>query len=196
MWGGKKYFNQRTDGLNLIDSLLERDYQVTDSLGLLTGNKKVAVYIAEKAPATYLDGRGDVLPNAVVEGVEQLRKNKHGFFIMVEGAQIDWACEENDQEYLMAEMLDFDRAVGKALDFAEADRNTLVIVTGDHETGGYALTNGNLTEHTIQGQFITYSHTGSMVPVFAFGPGEEEFTGVYENTAFFYKFLEFYGLNP
>jgi len=58
------------------------------------------------------------------------------------------------------------------------------------------LTNGNLTEQTVQGQFITYTHTGSMVPVFAFGPGEEEFAGVYENTAFFYKFLEFYGLNP
>ena len=114
---------------------------------------------------------------------------------MVEGAQIDWAGEENDQDYLMAEMLDFDRAVGRALDFAEADGNTLVIITGDHETGGYALTDGNLAENTVQGQFITWLHTGAMVPVFAYGPGEEEFAGFYENTALFAKFLDFFGLD-
>jgi alkaline phosphatase len=194
--GGKMYFNQRSDGLNLIDSLLIHDYQVTDDLGLVAGKNKAAVFISENIPLTYLHGRGDVLPNAVTVAAYRLQSNKKGFFMMVEGAQIDWAGEDNDQDYLMAEMLDFDRAVGRAIDFADDDGNTLVIITGDHETGGYALTDGNLAEHTVQGQFITWLHTGAMVPVFAYGPREEEFAGVYENTDFFYKFLDFYGLKP
>jgi alkaline phosphatase len=191
--GGKKYFNQRTDGLNLIDSLLLRDFQVIDDLAQISGNKKVALFIAENNPLTYLEGRGDVLPNSVTKAVNRLKENSNGFFLMVEGAQIDWAGEENDQEYLMAEMLDFDRAVGSALDFAETDGNTLVIITGDHETGGFALTNGSLTENTVEGGFVTLHHTGSMIPVLAYGPGAENFMGVYENTELFYKFLEFFG---
>jgi alkaline phosphatase len=193
--GGKKYFNQRTDGLNLLDSLTSRNYQVRDDLALVSGDQKAAVFISENIPLSYLHGRGNILPDAVTVAVQRLNQNKKGFFLMVEGAQIDWAGEENDQDYLMAEMLDFDRAVGRALDFAEADGNTLVIITGDHETGGYALTDGNLAENTVQGQFITWLHTGAMVPVFAYGPGEEEFACFYENTAFFSKFLEFYELD-
>jgi alkaline phosphatase len=194
--GGRVHFDQRPDSLNLIDSLLMRNYNVTDDLSLISADKKNAVFIAENHPVPYLDGRGDMLPQAVSVAVNQLKKNKTGFFLMVEGAQIDWAGEENDQDYLMAEMLDFDRAVGEALDFAEADGNTLVIITGDHETGGFALTDGSLADNTVQGQFITWLHTGAMVPVFAYGPGEEEFTGVYENTAFFTKFLDYFGLKP
>jgi alkaline phosphatase len=193
--GGKIYFDQRTDGLNLIDTLLVRNYQITGDLSQVTGDKKTAVFIADNIPVSYLDGRGDVLPQAVSAALNQLKKNNNGFFMMIEGAQIDWAGEDNNQDYLMAEMLDFDRAVGRALDFAEADGNTLVIITGDHETGGYALTDGNLAENTVQGQFVTWLHTGTMVPVFAFGPGEEEFTGVYENTELFYKFLDFFALD-
>jgi alkaline phosphatase len=193
--GGWKYFSQRSDGLNLLDSLVARDYQVKDNLAFVSGNQKTAVLISEGTPLSYLHGRGDILPDAVTVAVSRLSQNKRGFFLMVEGAQIDWAGEENDQDYLITEMLDFDRAVGRALDFAEADGNTLVVITGDHETGGYSLTDGNLSTHTVQGQFLTWLHTGTMVPVFAYGPGEEEFTGVYENTAFFYKFLNFFGLD-
>jgi alkaline phosphatase len=192
--GGKQYFNQRTDGLNLLDSLSAKNYLVTDDMTMVTGDRKAAVFIAENHPVPYLEGRGDVLPDAVLVAVNQLKQNKNGFFLMVEGAQIDWGGEENDQDYLMAEMLDFDRAVGNALDFAEKDGNTLVVITGDHETAGFALTDGNLAEQTIQGQFITWLHTGTFVPVFAYGPGAEKFTGFYENTEFFIKFLEYYGL--
>jgi alkaline phosphatase len=178
----------------LLDSLSAKNYLVTDDMTMVTGDRKAAVFIAENHPVPYLEGRGDVLPDAVLVAVNQLKQNKNGFFLMVEGAQIDWGGEENDQDYLMAEMLDFDRAVGNALDFAEKDGNTLVVITGDHETAGFALTDGNLAEQTIQGQFITWLHTGTFVPVFAYGPGAEKFTGFYENTEFFIKFLEYYGL--
>ncbi len=194
--GGLRHFNQRTDGLNLVDSLLAQNYQVVNELGSLTGSKKAAVFISNEHPVPYLEGRGDVLPNSIAIAAGMLNQNKNGFFMMVEGAQIDWGGEENDQEYLMAEMLDFDRAAGEALDFAEADGNTLVIITGDHETGGFALTDGSVEGNTIQGQFVTWLHTGAMVPVFAFGPGEEAFAGVYDNTTIFSKMLQYYEMTP
>jgi alkaline phosphatase len=191
--GGRNYFINRSDSINLNDSLVLYGYQVVDGLSQLEGFKKAAVFIADDAPMKYSEGRGDVLPDAITIALNRLKENEKGFFMMVEGAQIDWACEENDQSYLLAEMLDFDRAVGNALDFAKADGNTLVIITGDHETGGYALIDGDVVGMTVQGEFKTYLHTGIMIPVFAYGPGAEEFSGVYENTSFYYKFLDYYG---
>ena len=192
--GGKQRFNQRTDGINLLDSLTADGYKVCQDLSEVDINKKNAILIADGHPVKYSEGRGDFLPNALAKALEQLGKSEKGFFLMVEGAQIDWASEENNQDYLMEEMLDFDNAVGVALDFAKNDGNTLVIVTGDHETGGYSLLDGNEQNQTVDGQFITFTHTGTMIPVFAFGTGEESFQGVYKNTAFFTKFLDFYNL--
>jgi alkaline phosphatase len=71
------------------------------------------------------------------------RKRRHrdeGFFIMVEGGKIDWACHANDAVATIGDMLDFDNAVGKALEFYKKHpHDTLIVVTGDHETGGMAI---------------------------------------------------------
>jgi len=189
------FFDQRSDELNLIDSLIARGYKVSQDLPQIVSDEKIAVFISDDHPLKYSEGRGDALPNSVEYALSRLKNNKDGFFVMIEGAQIDLACEDNDQAYLLDEMLDFDRAVGKALDFAERDDNTLVVITGDHETGGYALLDGSVENNTVEGQFMTIQHTGSLIPVFAFGPGAEDFSGTYENTEFFYKFLEYFGLD-
>ncbi|MEF8985330.1 MAG: alkaline phosphatase, partial [Bacteroidales bacterium] len=91
------------------------------------------------------------------------------------------------------EMLDFNRACEVAMDFARENPNTLVIVTTDHETGGMALNGGSLTDHTVDTGYTTGGHTGVMVPVFAFGPGAEEFQGIYDNTEIFEKMKKLYG---
>jgi alkaline phosphatase len=109
---------------------------------------------------------------------------------MVEGSQIDWAGHANNGEALVAEILDFEKAIATALDFAEKDGNTLVVVTGDHETGGFALgpkspetgQNGYSDYSTIEPVFATTQHTATLIPVFAFGPGAHLFKGVYQNT--------------
>ncbi|MBN3034599.1 MAG: alkaline phosphatase [Bacteroidales bacterium] len=195
MGGGRKYLDQRTDGLNLIDSLITRGYQVAGQPGELgSSTGKAAIFIADDAPPAYLGGRGEVLTQAVEQAIQMLRTNPKGFFLMVEGGQIDWACENNDQDYLLAEMLDFDRAVGKALEYAHQDGNTLVIITGDHETGGYTLVGGDEQAHTVNGQFLTYQHTGTMIPVLAGGPGATAFSGVYENTGIYDRMAAFFGL--
>jgi len=113
---------------------------------------------------------------------------------MVEGSQIDWGAHANDAERVGAEVIDFDKAVGIALDFAKKDGNTLVIVTADHETGGMALVNGNINTGDIVAKFVTKEHTGVMVPVFAYGPGAENFTGIFENNSIFAKMLKSLGI--
>ncbi len=117
------------------------------------------------------------------KAIQVLAQNKKGFFLMVEGSQIDWAGHANDAEYVLLETLDFDDAVGVGLDFAKHDGNTLVIVTADHETGGFAVLDGSVGSNTVsQTAFATKTHSATMVPVLAYGPGSEAFGGIIDNT--------------
>ncbi len=195
--GGKHYFNERKDGLNLLDSLQKRGYQLFKELAdaQVTNaiqSYKWAVLLGKRRPKATINGRGDFLPDATQLALQHLN-NRKGFFLMVEGAQIDYAGHQNFSTWLIAEMLDFDKTVGRALDFAEADGNTLVIVTADHETGGYAINDNILSHKKFDTKFTTDYHTGTMVPVFAYGPGAEKFNGIYENTELFYKMKQAYG---
>jgi len=115
--------------------------------------------------------------------IEKLARNDKGFFLMVEGSQIDWGGHDNDAGYILAEMADFDNAVGAALDFASGRDDTLVIVTADHETGGMAVHDGDIAAKTVtETAFTTGSHTATMVPVFSYGPGAAAFGGIQDNT--------------
>lgn len=112
-----------------------------------------------------------------------LTRNEDGFFLMVEGSQIDWAGHENNSDWIIAETLDFDAAVGVGMDFAELDGQTLVVVTSDHETGGYAVLGGSVAEHRVsQTGFTTGGHSASMVPLLAYGPGSAQLGGIHDNT--------------
>ncbi|MFC2101333.1 alkaline phosphatase, partial [Bacteroidota bacterium] len=157
-------------------------------------DKKYGFLLAPEYMPRMLDGRGDFLPDATRMALEYLSLNKKGFFLMVEGSQIDWGGHEKDADYLIAELIDFDHAIGVALDFAEKHGNTLVIVTADHETGGFALASkggdGMESDYDIIAPaFATDSHTATLVPVFALGPGSETFIGVYEIMEIYHKML-------
>ncbi len=188
--GGRDFFTKRKDELNLLDSLSAKDFKVYEEFDSIDFNseEKIAGLIADKALQSILDGRDDVLSKATEKSLEYLSKNEN-FFLSIEGSQIDWAGHSNDSEGIITEMIDFDKAVGKVLDFAEKDGNTLVIVTADHETGGYSI-NGKDDEGKIDGKFTTDYHTATMIPVFAYGPGAENFSGIYENTAIYEKMME------
>ena len=107
--------------------------------------------------------------------------------MMIEGSQLDDYGHFNDIDLLMQETHDFDRTIGAIYEWAAKDGETLVVVTADHETGGLTLVDGDLAEGRIVCKFSTGGHSGVMVPVYAFGPGAEEFTGIFENTAIFVK---------
>lgn len=104
-----------------------------------------------------------------------------GFFLMVEGAKIDYAGHSKCLPGVVLEMLGFDLAVSEALRFADSHPNTLVVVTGDHETGGLALLDGNTESGSISGMFITDDHTPALIPVFSYGPHSDSFIGKYKN---------------
>jgi len=195
--GGKDNFTKRKDGLNLADSLSAREYQVVfnlEDLRSITEGKIAGLLNADAMPP-YSKGRGEMLAPAALKAIEILNQNEAGFFLMIEGSQIDWGGHENDPEYTVSELLDFDKVIGSVLDFAEKDGNTLVIITADHETGGLTLPHGSdILEDSTSTHFSTTHHTAVMVPVFAKGPGEDAFDGIYENTQIFDKIMFVLGL--
>lgn len=181
--GGYKHFTIRKDGRNLAEELKQKGYRVEQDINTIKNVKegKLAGLTAAEHNGR-LDERGDMLPVATSTAINILSNNKKGFFLMVEGSQIDWGGHAGSTIYIVEDMLDFDRTVGKALEFASKNRETLVIVTADHETGGMAVVDGNYETGMVKGEFPTGGHTGVMVPVFAYGPGADQFTGIMDNT--------------
>lgn len=193
--GGYDQFANREDGVDLIAKLEQDNYQVMRDMDDIqsVSQGKLAGFTADGHNPKYSEGRGDMLPNATQTALNILDNNSEGFFLMVEASQIDWGGHENNTDYIVSELLDFNRAVEKALAFARKNENTLLIVTSDHETGGMTLTGGDLDTRQVEATYGTGGHTGVMVPVFAFGPGAEQFRGVYDNTDIFKKMKKLYG---
>ena len=181
--GGIDHFSKRNDGRNLMDELQQKGYQVETDINEIKKIKsgKLAGLTAPEHNGRVAE-RGDMLSVASETAINILSRNKNGFFLMIEGSQIDWGGHANSTVYVVEEMLDFDKVIGEALKFAAKDKNTLVVVTADHETGGMALTEGSVENGVVKAAFPTDGHTALMVPVFSFGPGAEEFTGIMENT--------------
>lgn len=186
--GGQKYFEARkSDARDLRREMEEKGYAVSSfkdkplqELNFDPAQPNVW-FSAWEEPASVLKGR-DYLPVAARKAPAFLaRRSDKGFFLMLEGSQIDWACHGNKAPEAIAEMLDFDKAIGEILDFAKQDGQTLVIVTADHETGGMAIQEGSVMD-SLEIAFVTGYHTAAMVPVFAYGPGSEQFHGVMDNT--------------
>lgn len=196
--GGSDHFCIRKDKRNLFTDLRKKGYQVIFSMDSIrnTTSGKLAGFTARQHDPSMLDGRGDVLPAATQTAMNILSNNRKGFFLMVEGSQIDWGAHANNADFVAAEVIDFDQAIGKALDFAKKDGHTLVIITADHETGGMSLLGGDLQNGTQIAKFASTDHSGVMVPVFAFGPGAELFQGVQENTDLFFKMMSLYEMKP
>lgn len=181
--GGYNFFSNRKDERSLIKDLIDKGFTVERELSNIekfTGNK-LAGFTAAGGNGR-LAVRGNMLPISTQTAINILQKNKKGFFLMVEGSFIDSGGHGNNTIQVIEEVLDFDKAVGKALDFAAKDGRTLVIVTADHETGGMTINDGSFETGMVKGDFTTTSHTGIMVPIFAYGPGASEFIGIMENT--------------
>jgi len=193
--GGLNHFKKRKDGKDLTANLKAKGYSLAYTIDDVKQIQKppVAGLLDSIHEKKWMEGRGNLLTESVNEAIRLLSADKNGFFMMVEGSQIDWGGHANDINYLATEMIDFDKAVGAVLDFAEKNGETLVIVTADHETGGLGLNGGNIATGEIKAKFTTTDHTGVMVPVFSYGPHSESFTGIQENTDLFNKMMSAFG---
>lgn len=181
--GGMEHF-QRT---GVSEQLKVKGVNVSEKWDELSSLKTPFLLLDAHNAKSMQNGRGSFLSDSFKKTIQEFKTHKPGFFMMAEGAQIDYGGHANNVSYTVLEMLDFDKLVGEALRFADSNGQTLVIVTADHETGGLTLLDGNLKNGYVDGHFSTDDHTGVMVPVFAYGPHSLDFRGVYENTEIYYK---------
>jgi alkaline phosphatase len=185
--GGAKHFNKRSDSLNIPSLLKEKGYSFSTRFDDIdTIQSKKWLLLPASAELSMINGRNDFLTRSLQKTINTLGNH---FFIMAEGAQIDYGGHANNLPYVITEMMDFDKAIGEAMKFADEDGHTLVIVTADHETGGLSLLDGDISKGQADGNFSSNDHSAVMVPVFAYGPHSLEFRGVYENTQIFEKIV-------
>lgn len=187
--GGAQKFTNRKDGRDIFKELQKKGYHVSRTLDdFFAYDKNSRIFAVPYDKDTPLpDERGDLLARASMKGISLMNQNRNGFFMMIEGSQLDDYGHFNQLDLLMKETLDFDKTIGEVMKWAAKDGETLVVVTADHETGGLTLVNGNKDEGRVECCFSTKDHSGAMVPVYAFGPGAENFTGIFENTDVFKK---------
>ena len=193
--GGMKHFAQRKDSLDLMARMEnELGWKVYDNLAEVDVTSQKYAVIADTNHMPKAADRGDFLPRAVKTALKSLDDAKNGFFLMVEGSQIDFACHAGDSTWMMDEMLDFDYAVSVALDYAKEKGNTLVVVTADHETGGLTLPDPKGKYTNVVFDYSTGSHTCLPVLVYAYGPGAEQFTGWMQNNELKAKIMNACGM--
>ncbi|MBF0707531.1 alkaline phosphatase [Alkalihalobacillus hwajinpoensis] len=139
--GGTSYF-ERSDR-NLTEEFQEDGYSYVTSKDELKKdkNKQILGLFAPKGMDKAIDRTEDTpsLEEMTDAALNRLSEDKDGFFLMVEGSQIDWAGHDNDAVAAMSEMEDFEKAYAAAIEFAKKDKHTLVVTTADHSTGGFAM---------------------------------------------------------
>ena len=179
--GGLHFWTSRSDGRNLVEEMQARGYtfvEKVEDIASATGDKFLGLY--EEYDLKTVDERGPALLESTRKALQML-DNRKGFFLMIEGSDIDSWSHRNKIGLVCEEVLDFDRTLGEVLKFAERDGQTLVVVTADHATGGLTLLKGSIEDQTVKVNFSTKGHNGIIVPVFAYGPGAQQFAGVHEN---------------
>jgi len=124
--------------------------------------------------------------------IDKLSADPDGFFLMIENEGIDSSSHSNRTDHLRTALEQYNAALGVALDFAAARNDTLVIAVGDHETGGLRIFQGR-DKHRWRIEWATVEHTGTSIPLFAFGPGAEGFHGYIDNTDVGKALLSFVG---
>lgn len=152
--GGKRHLlptsagGKRTDGADLTQVLASRGYQMVetaDAMAALSTRKVFGMFASSHMDAELdrreLHPQQPTLADMTAKAIELLSQDPDGFFLMVEGSQVDWAGHANDPIYMITDFIAFDDAVKVALDFATQDASTLVLVFPDHNTGGMKIGN-------------------------------------------------------
>ncbi|MFV0248582.1 MAG: alkaline phosphatase [Tenacibaculum sp.] len=183
MGGGKSDFS---------NTVLSSNFNIVSRLEDISENpkSKIAYFFSEKEVPSMLEGRKNLLARATQEALNYMSSKGQPFFLLIESSYIDYFGHFNIPKGITEEGIDFDRAISKALKFADTNSETLVVITADHETGGFSIPQGDIKKGIVEGSFTTDDHTGGMIPIFCYGPQSNNFQGVYQNTEVFHKILE------
>ncbi|KQM72926.1 alkaline phosphatase [Pedobacter sp. Leaf216] len=143
MGGGSKYFGEKRAGGNLLPKFLSQGYRVAENRNemlALDQSKPILGLFAEDGLPYEVDRMHDAelqkmvptLAEMTVKAIDLMKDHRDGFALQIEGGKVDWAAHSNDLGGLIFDQLAFDEAVGKVIEFAEKDGETLVIITTDH----------------------------------------------------------------
>jgi alkaline phosphatase len=142
MLGGGTDFFEREDR-NLAEEFKKDGYSYVKSAEEMKkdDNEQILGLFAEEGMDKMIDRdeKQPSLADMTTSAINRLKGDKDGFFLMVEGSQIDWAGHDNDVVAAMSEMRDFEKAFEEVRDFAKENGETLVVVTADHSTGGFSI---------------------------------------------------------
>jgi len=201
--GGLEFFAKkgqsesvREDNRDLVRELIDAGYAVTttkEELAAASSNKLVGLYASDGLTRAETE---PTLPEMTEKALEIISEDEDGFFMMIEGSQIDWAGHANNVEYALREIEDFDQTIKMILEFAKEDGETLVVVTADHETGGMTLQKSKSGNTQMKILWTSGSHTGIPVPLMAYGPRAMELTGWWDNTDIGKKIAEMLNFEP
>jgi alkaline phosphatase len=177
--GGRRYFRpaSRPDDADLVAAFRSRGCaSIEEAAGLdpivFSDVECLVGLFAEDGMPRVTTGRTPSLPHMATAALAIVQRDPDGFFLMIEGSQIDWAGHANDGEWNVAETLDFDATVGAVLRALGNRPNTTIIVTADHETGGLSSEPGALAFH-----WKTKGHTNAPVPLYAAFSSAQSFAG-------------------
>jgi len=186
----------RSDGRNLITEAQNNDYTYVcqplelAAVDLQNTTHLLGLFADDGMLRPFLPSLGHMTEVAI----EILSQDPDGFFLMVEGGQIDWAAHANDAEHVISDVLGFDTAIYEGIEYASTNPNVLLIVTADHETGGMSVGLDPIGDINEDGPFImpdstpfyvnwtTTGHTGIDIPTTAQGKLSDQLSGTYENT--------------
>lgn len=174
----RKSFDNKNSAFSRLEEVSDIGISKSDKVAYLMGDESSN------------DNQKEALAKATKNAIAYFEKKSKPFFLMVEGAKIDSYGHANKIDGVVKEGIGFDKAITEAIKFADTSKNTLVIITADHETGGLTIPQGNMELNEIEGDFTTDDHTATMVPIFAYGPQSQLFQGVYENNEVFHKIIE------
>lgn len=133
-----------------------------DMMALEEGSRSFGQFTNSLWTLKQSDKKTPNLEQMAVKAVDLLDDTDEGFFLMIEGAHIDKHSHNNYSDEMTEALLEFDRTVEAMLDYAQADGETLVVVTADHETGAITPDGGSYV-------FTSGSHSGANVPVLVYG---------------------------
>lgn len=175
---GKEYYAPYADQIETESRAYITSY---DELLKTKKDQVYATFDTDRIPS----GGSFTLASLTDRALDML-SNEKGFFLMVEGAKIDSYSHDNDIDNMIEELIAFDNAVQVALTYAEANPNTTVIITADHETGNLRLPK-NPTPDDLQDKYFRRSyHSGRNVRYWIQGPGASEIPETIDNTDIYY----------
>lgn len=152
---------------------------VDDPAALPAAEASLAL-LADYGTISVVDG-ATILPDIASLALDRLATDPEGFFLVIETEETDTASHHHDFRRMVAGVATFDATIARVLELARRDRQTLVLVTADHETGGLSLHNAS-PGGELEVSWSSSGHTGLPVPIFAYGPGAQHFTGALDNT--------------